>query len=117
MMIKNHRTLTCAPTNTAVVEVASRVLGLIEDPSSGSENNCFLSDVVMFGNEDPSSSSRLLYLQKAEPFDLLVVDEAAQLKECESLIPLQISGICLAVLIGAECQLPALVKSKVILCS
>ncbi|XP_051193272.1 uncharacterized protein [Lolium perenne] len=52
MMIKNHRTLTCAPTNTAVVEVASWVLGLIEDPSSGSGNNCFLSDVVMFGNED-----------------------------------------------------------------
>ncbi|KAM0924315.1 hypothetical protein ACQ4PT_004948 [Festuca glaucescens] len=52
MMIKNHRTLTCAPTNTAVVEVASRVLGLIEDPSSGSGNNCFLSNVVMFGNED-----------------------------------------------------------------
>uniref|UniRef100_A0ACD5YSH0 Uncharacterized protein n=3 Tax=Avena sativa TaxID=4498 RepID=A0ACD5YSH0_AVESA len=60
-----------------------------------------------------SSSSRLHYLQKAEPFDLLVVDEAAQLKECESLIPLQIPGIRLAVLIGDDYQLPALVKSKV----
>uniref|UniRef100_J3LFX2 Helicase ATP-binding domain-containing protein n=1 Tax=Oryza brachyantha TaxID=4533 RepID=J3LFX2_ORYBR len=52
MMIKNHRTLTCAPTNTAVVEVASRVLGLLEDPSAGSGKTCFLSDVVLFGNED-----------------------------------------------------------------
>ncbi|PNT69243.1 hypothetical protein BRADI_3g51900v3 [Brachypodium distachyon] len=60
-----------------------------------------------------SSSSRLHYLQKAEPFDLLVVDEAAQLKECESLLPLQIPGIRLAVLVGDEYQLPALVKSKV----
>jgi senataxin len=61
-----------------------------------------------------SSSSRLHYLQNAKPFDLLVVDEAAQLKECETLIPLQIPGIRLAVLIGDEYQLPALVKSRVI---
>ncbi|KAM0883980.1 hypothetical protein ACQ4PT_031290 [Festuca glaucescens] len=60
-----------------------------------------------------SSSSRLHYVQKAQPFDLLVIDEAVQLKECESLIPLQIPGIRLAVLIGDEYQLPALVKSKV----
>jgi senataxin len=58
----------------------------------------------------------LHYLQNAKPFDLLVVDEAAQLKECETLIPLQIPGIRLAVLIGDEYQLPALVKSKVIFC-
>ncbi|KAM0829256.1 hypothetical protein ACQ4PT_066990 [Festuca glaucescens] len=281
MMIKNHRTLTCAPTNTAVVEVASRVLSLLEDSSGGSGQNCFLSDILLFGNQDrmnvdpslekiflqkrirrlqkclmpgsgwtnslssmlrifeepliqyasyvkriewanealdkeqkdklakkdkskkveqkddrdkkeknnnvqakqelnkkpiqimsfkdyflsnynrlendlsncietfcndlprsatpgqnfrymtersieefllqkskgilctASSSSRLHYVQKAQPFDLLVIDEAAQLKECESLIPLQIPGIRLAVLIGDEYQLPALVKSKV----
>uniref|UniRef100_A0A0E0K3P7 Helicase ATP-binding domain-containing protein n=1 Tax=Oryza punctata TaxID=4537 RepID=A0A0E0K3P7_ORYPU len=52
MLVKNHRTLTCAPTNTAVVEVASRVLSLFEDPSAGSGKTCFLSDVVLFGNED-----------------------------------------------------------------
>ncbi|KAF2946385.1 hypothetical protein DAI22_02g289332 [Oryza sativa Japonica Group] len=52
MLVKNHRTLTCAPTNTAVVEVASRVLNLLEDPSAGSGKACFLSDVVLFGNED-----------------------------------------------------------------
>jgi senataxin len=45
--------------------------------------------------------------------DLLLIDEAAQLKECESLIPLQISGLKHAVLIGDERQLPATVKSKV----
>lgn len=45
--------------------------------------------------------------------DLLLIDEAAQLKECESLIPLQVSGLKHAVLIGDECQLPATVKSKV----
>jgi senataxin len=49
-----------------------------------------------------------------QTMDLLLIDEAAQLKECESLIPLQVvSGLKHAVLIGDECQLPATVKSKV----
>ncbi|XBI93734.1 hypothetical protein VPH35_030510 [Triticum aestivum] len=47
-----------------------------------------------------------------QKMDLLLIDEAAQLKECESLIPLQVSGLKHAVLIGDECQLPATVKSK-----
>jgi senataxin len=47
------------------------------------------------------------------PLELLIVDEAAQLKECETLIPLQLPGIRQAVFIGDEYQLPALVKSKV----
>uniref|UniRef100_A0A0E0DHM4 UvrD-like helicase ATP-binding domain-containing protein n=1 Tax=Oryza meridionalis TaxID=40149 RepID=A0A0E0DHM4_9ORYZ len=48
-----------------------------------------------------------------KPLELLVVDEAAQLKECETLIPMQLPGIKQAVFIGDECQLPALVKSKI----
>jgi hypothetical protein len=45
--------------------------------------------------------------------ELLIVDEAAQVKECETLIPLQLPGIKQAIFIGDEYQLPALVKSKV----
>ncbi|CAH2079587.1 unnamed protein product [Thlaspi arvense] len=44
--------------------------------------------------------------------DLLVVDEAAQLKECESVAALQLSGLRHAVLIGDELQLPAMVQSE-----
>jgi superfamily I DNA and/or RNA helicase len=44
---------------------------------------------------------------------LLIIDEAAQLKECETLIPLQLPGIRHAVFIGDEYQLPSLVKSSV----
>ncbi|KAM3702045.1 hypothetical protein ACJW31_05G220700 [Castanea mollissima] len=40
-------------------------------------------------------------------------DEAAQLKECESTIPLQLPGLRHAILIGDERQLPAMVQSKI----
>ncbi|OEL32794.1 hypothetical protein BAE44_0006191, partial [Dichanthelium oligosanthes] len=50
---------------------------------------------------------------EGQRMDLLLIDEAAQLKECESLIPLQLQGLKHAVLIGDECQLPATVISKV----
>jgi senataxin len=46
-------------------------------------------------------------------WDLLVIDEGSQIKECESIIPLQLPGLRHAVLIGDERQLPAMVKSKV----
>lgn len=59
-----------------------------------------------------ASSSVKLYT--AEPIQFLVIDEAAQLKECESTIPLQLSGLRNCMLIGDERQLPALVKSKVV---
>ncbi|XP_077247014.1 putative helicase MAGATAMA 3 isoform X2 [Tasmannia lanceolata] len=60
-----------------------------------------------------ASSSIKLHSPKMKPFELLLIDEAAQLKECESLIPLQLLGIRHAILIGDECQLSAMVKSKV----
>jgi len=63
-----------------------------------------------------SSSFRLYNVPMEEsliPLKFLVVDEAAQLKECETLIPLQLPFIRHAVFIGDECQLPALVKSAV----
>ncbi|XP_056694551.1 probable helicase MAGATAMA 3 [Spinacia oleracea] len=44
---------------------------------------------------------------------MLVIDEAAQLKECESLIPLQVPGVKNVILIGGDKQLPAMVQSKV----
>ncbi|KAL5723309.1 hypothetical protein ACHQM5_006723 [Ranunculus cassubicifolius] len=58
-----------------------------------------------------ASSSVNLYGGK--PIDLLVIDEAAQLKECESAIPLQLPWVRHAILIGDERQLPAMIKSKI----
>ncbi|KAM2017071.1 hypothetical protein EV2_048385 [Malus domestica] len=59
-----------------------------------------------------STSAKLPNALPMRPLELLVVDEAAQLKECESAIPLQLSGIRHAILIGDERQLPAMVKSE-----
>ncbi|KAF2320974.1 hypothetical protein GH714_032328 [Hevea brasiliensis] len=59
-----------------------------------------------------ASSSYKLHSLAIEPLNLLVIDEAAQLKECESAIPLKIPGLRHAILIGDECQLPATVESK-----
>ncbi|XAR73625.1 DNA helicase [Bertholletia excelsa] len=56
-----------------------------------------------------ASSSVRLDRGEIMPMELLIVDEAAQLKECESIIP----HIHHAILIGDEQQLPALVKSKI----
>ena len=47
------------------------------------------------------------------PIELVLIDEAAQLKECESVIPLQLPGVQNAVLVGDERQLPSMVQSKV----
>ncbi|CAN6585672.1 unnamed protein product [Malus baccata var. baccata] len=68
------------------------------------ENACLICCTV--------SSSSKLYTKGMKPVEILMVDEAAQLKECESLIPLQLPGLRHAILIGDQRQLPAMVKSK-----
>ncbi|XP_062004037.1 uncharacterized protein LOC133721436 [Rosa rugosa] len=60
-----------------------------------------------------ASSSFKLHRLEMEPFTFVVIDEAAQLKECESTIPLQLPGVKHVILVGDECQLPAMVKSNV----
>nr|XP_043619914.1 uncharacterized protein LOC122591730 [Erigeron canadensis] len=58
-------------------------------------------------------SSYKLHMVPMKPLNILVIDEAAQLKEAESTIPLQLPGMKHAILIGDECQLPAMVTSNV----
>ncbi|GJZ35701.1 UvrD-like helicase, ATP-binding domain, P-loop containing nucleoside triphosphate hydrolase [Tanacetum coccineum] len=71
---------------------------------------CFKRACVIFCT---TSSSYKLHAVNMEPFNILVIDEAAQLKEAESTIPLQLPGMKHAILIGDERQLPAMVKSNV----
>ncbi|XP_075098103.1 uncharacterized protein LOC107796774 isoform X1 [Nicotiana tabacum] len=60
-----------------------------------------------------ASSSSKLHTEGMTPLEMVVIDEAAQLKECESTIPLQLPGLRHAILIGDEKQLPAMVQSKI----
>ncbi|KAF8109229.1 hypothetical protein N665_0100s0018 [Sinapis alba] len=55
------------------------------------------------------TNTRIIFCTASE---LLVVDKAAKLKECESAAALQLQGLHHAVLIGDELQLPAMVKSE-----
>ncbi|XP_062113026.1 uncharacterized protein LOC133824169 isoform X1 [Humulus lupulus] len=71
---------------------------------------CFQRASLIFST---ASSSFKLHHMKIEPLAVLVIDEAAQLKECESTIPLQLPGIKHAVLFGDEWQLPATVRSEI----
>ena len=61
-----------------------------------------------------ASSSTKLFEDGMTQVEFLVIDEAAQLKECESTIPLQLPGLHHVILIGDERQLPAVVKSQVL---
>lgn len=71
---------------------------------------CFQNSSLLFST---ASSSYKLFNVEMKHLNVLVIDEAAQLKECESAIPLQLPGIAHSVLIGDEWQLPATVLSNV----
>ncbi|XP_003616118.3 helicase sen1 [Medicago truncatula] len=60
-----------------------------------------------------ASSCVKLFSEGMAQVEFLVIDEAAQLKECESAIPLQLNGLKRCVLVGDEIQLPAMVKSEI----
>ncbi|XP_012837482.1 PREDICTED: uncharacterized protein LOC105958028 [Erythranthe guttata] len=78
--------------------------------TSTSADFCFGNATLIFCT---TSTAYTLHKCKTELFKMLVIDEAAQVKECESNIALQIPGLMHAVLVGDEYQLPATVKSKI----
>ncbi|RAL49278.1 hypothetical protein DM860_017558 [Cuscuta australis] len=98
----------------SILKFLVRSLGELVLPSSLNEASvkkfCLQSASLVFCT---SSSSFWMHSVEMEPFSLLVIDEAAQMRECESIIALQLPGLQHAVLVGDECQLPAIVHSKV----
>ncbi|XP_050278044.1 uncharacterized protein LOC126719551 [Quercus robur] len=79
------------------------------DPSSV-KKFCFQTASLIFCT---ASSSHMLHSLNMKPLELLVIDESAQVKECELIIPLQLPGLRHAILFGDHCQLPAMVNSNV----
>jgi hypothetical protein len=91
------------------------VLDLLSDMSKRSiEEYCLQNASLLFCTA--SSSYKLHSVPMKQPLSIMVIDEAAQLKECESTIPLQLPGLRHAILFGDECQLPAMVESNVCKC-
>ncbi|KAL9812238.1 putative P-loop containing nucleoside triphosphate hydrolase, DNA2/NAM7 helicase, AAA [Arabidopsis thaliana] len=140
------KTVVCAPTNTAIVEVTSRLLALSNKYSehatyglgniflAGNQKRMRIKDTDYLRNvflDHRISKLRKLFLStcgwkqslesiidllentetKTGNIEVLVVDEAAQLKECESVAALQLPGLRHAILIGDEFQLPAMVHN------
>ena len=92
--------------NTSTVLISSSTCRKTYDKIFCLDNACLLFCTT--------SGSARLNTGRTQPLDLLVIDEAAQLKECESTIPFQPWGFRHAVLIGDERQLSAMTKSKVL---
>ncbi|KAI3949299.1 hypothetical protein MKW98_023236 [Papaver atlanticum] len=81
-----------------------------------STNRSFLTEFCLKNSSlifSTVSSSYNLHVVDLEPLDLLVIDEADQLKECESVIPMQLEAIRHVVLVGDECHPRARVRSRV----
>ncbi|CAN4092017.1 unnamed protein product [Withania somnifera] len=60
-----------------------------------------------------ASTSYKLNSMDMKPIDLLIIDDATQMKECEAVIPLQFRGLRHVVLAGDEFQLSSIVKSRI----
>ncbi|KAL1198953.1 putative helicase MAGATAMA 3 [Cardamine amara subsp. amara] len=60
-----------------------------------------------------ASAAAEMTAERTGSVEMLVVDEAAQLEECESVATLQLQGLRCVVLIGDELQLPAMVQSEI----
>jgi len=148
MIPSKPRILVCAPTNTALVQLASRLVSLVD---KSTETKHLLGNIIMFGSDKLSSCCKKtdnalskIYLKnrvymndrnkeerllrdsqlvfctpfmstrlKCQQYDILIIDEAAYLKECESMVPLSIDGIKHLVLIGDDKQLQSVVMSQV----
>ncbi|CAH9106059.1 unnamed protein product [Cuscuta europaea] len=101
-------------TKTECVSILKLLRGTISLPcfseSYQIRSFCLKNAVLIFSTV---SSSSELHTEGNVPIELLVIDEAAQLKECESTISLQLPGLRHAILIGDEKQLPAMVQSNI----
>ena len=73
-------------------------------------NYCMRNATLIFCT---ASSSYRLHNAEIAPLDVLIVDEAAQVREGELLIPLRLRWLKHVVLVGDDCQLRPMVKSQV----
>ncbi|KAK9088756.1 hypothetical protein Scep_027838 [Stephania cephalantha] len=112
---KERRPRVNVPTTGGIQTTGLRLsLAYLDELNLGNKGSarkfCFQNALLIFST---ASSSYRLHTVDMDLLNLVVIDEAAMLKECESTIPLQLNGMRHAFLIGDECQLPAMVSSKI----
>ncbi|MCL7049905.1 hypothetical protein MKW94_030576, partial [Papaver nudicaule] len=111
----NHNSAKLYKMRIEIVQALRSVRHSLGDRLPSSTNRSILTEFCLKNSSlifSTVSSSYNLHEIDMKPLDLLVIDEAAQLKECESMIPMQLEAIRHAVLIGDECQPQARVKSR-----
>ncbi|CAN8308350.1 unnamed protein product [Cochlearia groenlandica] len=91
-----------------LVKVQFQIPALLKN--EGPSRFCLQNAHIIFCTASGASE---MTAERTGAIEMLVVDEAAQLKECESAAALQLHGLRHAVLIGDELQLPAMVQSEV----
>lgn len=96
---------------TKLKDIRTTLCSLVAMDDLGIRKLCLSNACLLFCTASSSSSLQTL---KTGPLEFLLIDEASQLKECESLIPLHLQGLRHVVLVGDEKQLPAMVQSKVL---
>ncbi|KAL6882133.1 hypothetical protein ACP4OV_011605 [Aristida adscensionis] len=75
---------------------------------SWTRNYCMQNAVLIFCTV---SSSFHLHHMEIATLDVLIIDEAAQVRECETVIPLSFHGLRHAILVGDDFQLQPVVRS------
>ncbi|KAI3834446.1 hypothetical protein MKX03_032557 [Papaver bracteatum] len=112
----NYTSATLHKMRIESVQILRSVCHSLGDCLPSSTNRSFLTEFCLKNSSiifSTVSSSYNLHEVDLEPLDLLVIEEAGQLKECESVIPMQLGAIRHAVLVGDECHPQARVNSRV----
>ncbi|XP_010246024.1 PREDICTED: uncharacterized protein LOC104589404 isoform X2 [Nelumbo nucifera] len=135
------KVLVCAPNLCSLMEIVSRFRKFVGESSNISTahgiSRCNLTEFVAFVGKNKeqvnftgditdinlkqaclifctaSTLSRLHLLGQSSYLDVLVVDRAAQIKECESVVSLQLKGLRHVLLVGNDYELPSAVVSKI----
>ncbi|PHT64507.1 hypothetical protein T459_31661 [Capsicum annuum] len=97
-----------------VLKDLQKSLGTLDFPSATSKGQIIEFCIQMASSFFcAASTSYKLHSVDMKPFDLVIIDDANQMKECESVLLLQLRGLKHVVLAGDECQLSSIVKSRI----
>ncbi|KAF5198891.1 UvrD-like Helicase, ATP-binding domain, P-loop containing nucleoside triphosphate hydrolase, partial [Thalictrum thalictroides] len=126
-LILRLKVIVCLPSNYIVGDIAAHFEKIVE----GSHVKCNKEDIAVYGDSNAEQSnsygelclenSRLIFcsvswlqsMKKIGSVGVLIIDNAFEIKECDTIIPFQLKGLRHVILIGNAHGLPAPTKSKI----